>query len=66
MRSTRKVSVFPVGLVTDSQVSSPILSMSGKVIDFYDGWLGRRQFPVDMAGFAVNLPFFIHVRMWDT
>lgn len=28
------------------------------MVGFYDGWPGDRRFPVDMAGFAVNLDYF--------
>jgi beta-1,3-glucuronyltransferase len=37
-------------------VSSPILK-DGKVIGFTDDWFAQRKWPVDMAGFAVNLQF---------
>ena len=56
MRSTKKVSMWPVGLVTHLGVSSPIVK-DGKIVDFYDGWIGGRKFPVDMAGFAINVDF---------
>ncbi|XP_047488125.1 galactosylgalactosylxylosylprotein 3-beta-glucuronosyltransferase P-like [Penaeus chinensis] len=58
IRVTRQVSMFPVGLVTRLGVSSPIVA-EGKVIGFYDGWIAGRRFPVDMAGFAVNLKFYL-------
>lgn len=54
--------MFPVGLVTRLGVSSPIVA-EGKVIGFYDGWIAGRKFPVDMAGFAVNLRFYLEVRL---
>ena len=50
--------MFPVGLVGNYGVSSPILNHLGKVTAFYDGWPGDRKFWVDMAGFAVNVAFF--------
>lgn len=56
MRSTKKVSMWPVGLVTQTGVSSPIVK-DGHFHGFYDGWIGGRKFPVDMAGFAVNIKF---------
>ncbi|KAK4322885.1 hypothetical protein Pmani_006400 [Petrolisthes manimaculis] len=58
IRSTRQVSMFPVGLVTRLGVSSPIVS-NGKLVGFYDGWVAGRKFPVDMAGFAVNFRFYL-------
>ncbi|ODM99547.1 Galactosylgalactosylxylosylprotein 3-beta-glucuronosyltransferase S [Orchesella cincta] len=58
MQSTEKVTMWPVGLVTDLGVSSPIVK-NGRVVGFYDGWNGQRKFPVDMAGFAINLQMFL-------
>ncbi|KAK8400218.1 hypothetical protein O3P69_003134 [Scylla paramamosain] len=58
IRMTRQVSMFPVGLVTRLGVSTPIVS-SGKLVGFYDGWIAGRRFPVDMAGFAVNVQFYL-------
>jgi hypothetical protein len=49
--------MWPVGLVTDLGVSSPIVK-NGRVVGFYDGWNGLRKFPVDMAGFAINIQLF--------
>ncbi len=46
-----------MGLVTETQLSTPVVK-EGKVVGFYDGWIGPRKFPVDMAGFAVNLGFY--------
>ena len=45
------MSVFPVGLVTEFGLSSPVV-IGGRVTGFYDGWPGGRVFPVDMAGFG--------------
>lgn len=58
MRYTRKVSMWPVGLVTKFGISSPIVK-NGQLIGFYDGWIGGRKYPVDMAGFAVSVAFFL-------
>ncbi|XP_037821126.1 galactosylgalactosylxylosylprotein 3-beta-glucuronosyltransferase P-like [Lucilia sericata] len=60
MRYTKKVSMWPVGLVTKFGVSSPIVK-AGKLTGFYDGWIGGRKYPVDMAGFAVSVKF-LHDR----
>jgi len=58
--STAKVSMFPVGLVGEQGVSTPLVSpATGKVIGFSDSWFAGRKFPVDMAGFAVNLRFLV-------
>lgn len=58
MRYTKKVSMWPVGLVTKFGVSSPIVR-DGKLTGYYDGWIGGRKYPVDMAGFAVSVPFLL-------
>lgn len=60
IRKTKTVSMFPVGLCTKFGLSSPILK-GGKFAGFYDGWVAGRKFPVDMAGFAVNVKF-LHQR----
>ncbi|XP_067642520.1 galactosylgalactosylxylosylprotein 3-beta-glucuronosyltransferase P isoform X2 [Eurosta solidaginis] len=60
MRYTKKVSMWPVGLVTKFGISTPIIR-NGKIVGFYDGWIGGRKFPVDMAGFAVSVKF-LHER----
>ncbi|CAK1554765.1 unnamed protein product [Leptosia nina] len=56
IRLTKKVSMFPVGLIGDYGVSSPVVK-EGKVVGFFDSWPGSRLFAVDMAGFAVNIEF---------
>lgn len=60
MRWTKKVSMWPVGLVTQLGLSTPIVR-NGSVVGFYDGWIAKRKYPVDMAGFAVNVAF-MHSR----
>lgn len=62
MRYTKKVSMWPVGLVTKVGLSSPVVDDRGVVVDFYDGWFANRKFPVDMAGFAVNVEFLLQVK----
>ncbi|KAL5293485.1 GlcAT-P.2 family protein [Megaselia abdita] len=56
MRYTKKVSMWPVGLVTKLGISSPIV-INNTITGFYDGWVGGRKYPVDMAGFAVSVQF---------
>ncbi|KAK7576631.1 hypothetical protein V9T40_012917 [Parthenolecanium corni] len=56
MRYTKKVSMWPVGLVTETGLSTPVVR-DGKLVGFYDGWIGGRKFPVDMASFAINIQF---------
>ncbi|XP_043471675.1 galactosylgalactosylxylosylprotein 3-beta-glucuronosyltransferase P isoform X1 [Leptopilina heterotoma] len=58
IRKTKRVSMFPVGLCTKYGLSSPIVK-DGKFQGFYDGWIAGRRFPVDMAGFAVNIKFLL-------
>lgn len=52
--------MWPVGLVTKTGVSSPIIR-NGKLDGYYDGWIGGRKYPVDMAGFSVSVKF-LHER----
>lgn len=58
IRSTKRVSMFPVGLCTHYGLSSPVV-LDGKFVGFYDGWTVGRKFPVDMAGFAVSVEFLL-------
>ncbi|XP_070000996.1 galactosylgalactosylxylosylprotein 3-beta-glucuronosyltransferase P isoform X2 [Penaeus vannamei] len=58
MRYTKRVSMFPVGLVTSKGLSTPVVR-NGKFVSFYDGWISRRKFPVDMAGFAISVNFLL-------
>lgn len=54
MRYTKRVSMWPVGLMSSSGVSTPVLQ-KGEFIGWYDGFISNRVFPVDMAGFAVSV-----------
>ena len=54
IRFTKQVSMFPVGFVGTTGFSSPIV-VKDKVVGFSDSWFEYRKFPVDMAGFAVNI-----------
>ncbi|XP_016962181.1 galactosylgalactosylxylosylprotein 3-beta-glucuronosyltransferase S isoform X1 [Drosophila biarmipes] len=56
IRQTQRVSMFPVGLIADYGVSGPVVR-KGKVVAFLDSWVAGRRWPVDMAGFAVNLEY---------
>ncbi|OTF83125.1 galactosylgalactosylxylosylprotein 3-beta-glucuronosyltransferase, partial [Euroglyphus maynei] len=58
MRNTRKVSVFPVGLVGGLMVEKPLIE-NGKVIGFNSIWKPKRKFPIDMSGFAINSQLII-------
>ncbi len=56
MRNTTTVSVWPVALVGGLLVERPLVDYrTGKVTDWLVGWKKERPFPIDMAGFAVNL-----------
>ncbi|XP_059096700.1 galactosylgalactosylxylosylprotein 3-beta-glucuronosyltransferase S-like [Tigriopus californicus] len=54
IRTTKKISMFPVGLVAGSSHSSPILK-DGRLVGYSDSWICKRKFPMDMAGFAINI-----------
>ncbi|XP_003248753.3 galactosylgalactosylxylosylprotein 3-beta-glucuronosyltransferase S-like, partial [Acyrthosiphon pisum] len=41
IRTTKKISMFPVGLVGEYGVSSPIID-KGKVVGFFDSWASKR------------------------
>ena len=58
MRQTKKVSIWPVGLVGGLYVEKPLVR-EGKVVGFNAAWRPERKFPVDMAGFAVSLKHFL-------
>lgn len=55
--------MWPVGLVTKVGLSSPVVNDRGVVVDFFDGWMANRKFPVDMAGFAVSVQLILDVRI---
>ena len=57
IRTTKRVSVFPVGLILKYGVSSPIVK-NGVVTGFFDAFQAGRQFAMDMAGFAVSIKLF--------
>lgn len=61
MRYTRKVSVWPVGLVGGLMVERPLVK-NGKVVGWNTVWKANRPFPIDMAGFAVNLTLLLQHR----
>lgn len=49
MRSTRGVSIWPVGFVGGRAYERPLVS-GGKVVGWYTGWRPDRPFATDMAG----------------
>ncbi|GFQ81960.1 galactosylgalactosylxylosylprotein 3-beta-glucuronosyltransferase 3 [Trichonephila clavata] len=58
MRYTHTVSVWPVGLVGGLMVERPLIK-NGKVVGWNTIWKADRPFPIDMAGFAVNLTLLL-------
>ncbi len=61
MRYTRRVSVWPVGLVGGMKFERPIVNEQDKVTGWYAGWRPERPFAMDMAGFALNIEL-LHER----
>ncbi|XP_064413189.1 galactosylgalactosylxylosylprotein 3-beta-glucuronosyltransferase 1-like isoform X2 [Latimeria chalumnae] len=55
MRSTKRVSVWPVAFVGGLRYESPKLNAAGKVVGWKTVFDPKRPFAIDMAGFAVNL-----------
>jgi galactosylgalactosylxylosylprotein 3-beta-glucuronosyltransferase 3 len=58
MRYTKRVSVWPVGIVGGLLAEGPICR-NGKVVKWHTSWDPNRAFPIDMAGFAVNLDLLL-------
>ncbi|XP_034539430.1 galactosylgalactosylxylosylprotein 3-beta-glucuronosyltransferase 1 [Notolabrus celidotus] len=55
MRTTKKVSVWPVAFVGGLRYESPKVNTYGKVYGWKTVFDPHRPFAIDMAGFAVNL-----------
>jgi len=54
MRKTKVASVFPVAFAGGLKYEGP-KCVDGKAVDWHVTWDPRRKFPLDMAGFAINL-----------
>ena len=52
------MSIWPVGIVGGLKWEGPVCK-NGKVVEFHTAWDANRPFPIDMAGFAVNLKLVI-------
>ena len=52
----KKYDIFYLGSKGSPGITSPIVK-NKKVVGFSDDWFASRVFPVDMAGFAVNVNF---------
>lgn len=59
MRSTRKVSVWPVAFVGGLRYESPKINTMGKVYGWRTVFDPHRPFAIDMAGFAINLKLIL-------
>ncbi|XP_076381638.1 glucuronyltransferase I [Megalopta genalis] len=60
MEKIQKVGVWPVGLVGGLMVERPICdNVTNKVVSFNAAWKPDRPFPLDMAGFAINLQLLL-------
>ncbi|KAI4903617.1 hypothetical protein NFI96_008798 [Prochilodus magdalenae] len=59
MRSTQKVSVWPVAFVGGLRYESPKINTMGKVYGWRTVFDPHRPFAIDMAGFAVNLQLIL-------
>ncbi|XP_014477532.1 PREDICTED: galactosylgalactosylxylosylprotein 3-beta-glucuronosyltransferase I isoform X2 [Dinoponera quadriceps] len=68
MEKIQRVGVWPVGLVGGLTVERPICicdNATSKVIGFNAAWKPDRPFPLDMAGFAINLELLLkHQEAW--
>lgn len=63
MEKIQKVGVWPVGLVGGLMVEKPLCdNATNKVIGFNAVWKPDRPFPLDMAGFAINLKLLLEHR----
>lgn len=58
IRKTLKVSVFPVGFLTNRYYEGPTCS-NDRVISWKAAFAPEREFPTDMAGFAVHLKLIL-------
>ena len=58
MRDIKTVGVWPVGLVGGMLVEAPVVE-DGVVVGFNSVWKPTRPFPIDMAGFAINLKLLL-------
>ena len=54
MRSTKRVAVWPVGLVGGLGAEGPICE-NDTVVNWHTSWATDRKFPLDFAGFAIHI-----------
>ncbi|KAK6009046.1 glycosyltransferase family 43 [Ostertagia ostertagi] len=55
IRSINVAGIWPVGIVGGLVVERPLLAENGTIVGFNAIWKPDRQFPIDMAAFAVNI-----------
>ncbi|XP_063711824.1 galactosylgalactosylxylosylprotein 3-beta-glucuronosyltransferase 3-like isoform X2 [Symsagittifera roscoffensis] len=56
LKGTKRLSLFSVGLIASTVLEGPIAE-ENKIIGFQSSWWAHRKFPIDMAGFAINVGF---------
>ena len=54
MRHVQGVGIWPVAFTGAARFAGPVCK-DGHVIGFHNNWKPWRSFPIDMAGFAINL-----------
>ena len=54
MKTTRKISVWPVGLVGGLGAEGPVCE-NDTVVSWHTSWAKARKFPLDFAGFAIHI-----------
>ncbi|KAK5970957.1 Galactosylgalactosylxylosylprotein 3-beta-glucuronosyltransferase [Trichostrongylus colubriformis] len=59
IRNVKKLGMWAVGLSGGFPVEYP-LTVNGTVVGFHAWFAGKRKFPVDMAGFAINLKYILN------
>ena len=60
IRRTKKVSMFPVGCIGGTGVSTPVILKNGTLLGFHDPFYANRAYPVDMAGFAIGADLILN------
>ena len=59
MRDTRRLSVWPVGLVGKLWYEAPVVNDAGSVVGWRTAFQRTRPFGLDMAGFAVHVALLL-------
>uniref|UniRef100_F7BPJ6 Galactosylgalactosylxylosylprotein 3-beta-glucuronosyltransferase n=1 Tax=Ciona intestinalis TaxID=7719 RepID=F7BPJ6_CIOIN len=55
IRTTKVLSVWPVGLVGGLLIEGPVECKNDRVLTWRVSWRPDRTIPIDMAGFAINI-----------